>query len=73
MSVRPSKMILQDINRFDVLLKKSYRSKAELAEALGICYSSVTHLNSVGVGYGIADRVAVALRSSVDELFIKKA
>ncbi|MDZ5419096.1 hypothetical protein RYX38_10685 [Lacticaseibacillus rhamnosus] len=68
----PDIMVVRDLNFFDAKLKRSLGSKGKLAEVTKLSYSSVTHMNTVGVSYGVATRVAEALHANIDELFIAK-
>lgn len=69
---RPDLMVVRDLNFFDAKLKKLLGSKGELAQVTNLSYSSVTHMNTVGVTYGVAVRVADALHANLDELFVTK-
>lgn len=69
---RPDLMVVRDLNLFDAKLKKLLGSKGELAQVTNLSYSSVTHMNTVGVTYGVAVRVASALHANLDELFVTK-
>ncbi|MCT4383813.1 hypothetical protein [Lacticaseibacillus paracasei] len=68
----PDVMVVRDLNFFDAKLKKLLGSKGKLAEVTNLSYSSVTHMNTVGVSYGVATRVAEALHANLDELFVTK-
>ena len=68
----PDIMVVRDLNYFDAKLKKLLGSKGKLAEVTNLSYSSVTHMNTVGVSYGVAARVADVLHASIDELFVTK-
>lgn len=68
----PDIMVVRDLNFFDAKLKKLLGSKGKLAEVTKLSYSTVTHMNTVGVSYGVAAMVADVLHANLDELFVTK-